>query len=283
MATYRGSCLCGGVEFEVSGDPLFVGICHCTFCRADHGADSVHQAGFPAPQVKFIKGQDDVIQFRHPSHGDKAPTRASCKTCGGKAYNVIMGGKGFGFPATAFTTGGRPLPPLFAAKQHVNYANRISDAHDELPKFLDFPAPFGGSGKAAFEPVARMKEVYAHFGKHEIDAIAGFCADDVTWTVAGGPGPHKALFNAVYKGPSGVKDLFRHVGQHTKLTSFKPERFIHDGDIVVVQGTATGAKFGLHHEATWNFTHIARFHDEKIVEFHDQWTPSTADAAKIYA
>ncbi|WP_378942679.1 GFA family protein [Mesorhizobium sp. ANAO-SY3R2] len=33
-----GSCLCRGVTFRVRGNPLRVGICHCTDCRKSSGA-----------------------------------------------------------------------------------------------------------------------------------------------------------------------------------------------------------------------------------------------------
>jgi hypothetical protein len=29
----RGSCLCGGVPFELTGPPLWTSWCHCTRCR----------------------------------------------------------------------------------------------------------------------------------------------------------------------------------------------------------------------------------------------------------
>jgi hypothetical protein len=33
----RGGCLCGSVRFEVAGEPLRVGICHCQDCRRTSG------------------------------------------------------------------------------------------------------------------------------------------------------------------------------------------------------------------------------------------------------
>jgi len=32
--THKGTCFCGGVEIEVSGDPEGMGYCHCDSCRA---------------------------------------------------------------------------------------------------------------------------------------------------------------------------------------------------------------------------------------------------------
>ncbi|TGP49729.1 GFA family protein [bacterium M00.F.Ca.ET.230.01.1.1] len=33
-----GSCLCGGVRFQVAGEPLRVGLCHCKDCRKTSGS-----------------------------------------------------------------------------------------------------------------------------------------------------------------------------------------------------------------------------------------------------
>ena len=34
----HGSCSCGQVRYQVSGEPLRVGICHCTSCRQESGS-----------------------------------------------------------------------------------------------------------------------------------------------------------------------------------------------------------------------------------------------------
>src|SRR2546421_483932 len=33
MATYKGRCFCGAVEFNVTGEPAAMGYCHCESCR----------------------------------------------------------------------------------------------------------------------------------------------------------------------------------------------------------------------------------------------------------
>ncbi len=36
----RGSCLCGAVRFEITGETTKIGMCHCSKCRKVSGAAS---------------------------------------------------------------------------------------------------------------------------------------------------------------------------------------------------------------------------------------------------
>ena len=48
MAKMIGSCRCGEVRYEVSGDPKRIGICHCTDCRQESGSAFTFYAVWPA-------------------------------------------------------------------------------------------------------------------------------------------------------------------------------------------------------------------------------------------
>lgn len=43
----RGGCACGAVRFELRGEPVRVGMCHCTKCRKATGAPFFHYANWP--------------------------------------------------------------------------------------------------------------------------------------------------------------------------------------------------------------------------------------------
>lgn len=64
MVKSRGGCLCGGVEFEVTGEPYRTGICHCLDCRKHHGALFYAAAIFPADAVS-ISGDTHSYSGRH--------------------------------------------------------------------------------------------------------------------------------------------------------------------------------------------------------------------------
>jgi hypothetical protein len=49
--TRTGGCSCGAVRFRVDGDPVRVGLCHCTTCRKETG--SVVMAFAVWPKARF--------------------------------------------------------------------------------------------------------------------------------------------------------------------------------------------------------------------------------------
>ena len=68
-----GSCLCRGVTFRVSGDPLRVGICHCTDCRKSSGAPFAAYAVWPIEAFEQETGYTSTYA-----------NRSFCTTCGGR-------------------------------------------------------------------------------------------------------------------------------------------------------------------------------------------------------
>ena len=73
-----GSCLCGGVRFEIEMPTLLCAHCHCSICRRAHGAPFVTWVIVPAPQFRFVAGEETLIRYRSSDHG----TRSSCRRCG---------------------------------------------------------------------------------------------------------------------------------------------------------------------------------------------------------
>ena len=46
-------CLCGGFRAIVTGEPNFVGICHCTECQRRTGVPVTYNAYFKMSQVRL--------------------------------------------------------------------------------------------------------------------------------------------------------------------------------------------------------------------------------------
>src|SRR5579859_5311679 len=68
MVTYHGSCLCGDIAYEVSGDPVLKATCHCKSCQkgtyptlasdvtndVETGSAFASDVVFPANSIKFL-------------------------------------------------------------------------------------------------------------------------------------------------------------------------------------------------------------------------------------
>jgi hypothetical protein len=72
----QGGCLCGAVRYQVEGEPLASGICHCRTCRKAASAPTLPFVVFPAGRFAFTRGEP--AEFR-----SSPPVRRSfCVRCG---------------------------------------------------------------------------------------------------------------------------------------------------------------------------------------------------------
>jgi hypothetical protein len=82
----HGSCLCGGVEYEIEGPPLFMRNCHCSRCRkarsAAHATNVVTRAG----ALRWLRGEELVRSYQLP--GARFFTNCFCRVCGSKLPRV---------------------------------------------------------------------------------------------------------------------------------------------------------------------------------------------------
>ncbi len=134
---YRGSCFCGAVEIEVTGEPAAMGYCHCRSCRHWSAGPVNAFTLWPPAAVKVTKGENNIITY------NKTPVsyRKTCKLCGGHIMTDHP-------PLKLVDVYAAIIPDLkFKPGVHVNYQETVLPMKDGLPKFKDFPADFGGSGE----------------------------------------------------------------------------------------------------------------------------------------
>ena len=62
MANVQGSCLCGGVKFEIIGLLMRVLNCHCSKCRKQHGAAFRSRARVCIEDFKWLQGAE-LVRF----------------------------------------------------------------------------------------------------------------------------------------------------------------------------------------------------------------------------
>ena len=54
---HEGGCLCGGVRYRVSGEPLAATLCHCRSCRRASGGVTVAWAVFEKHAFEWLQGE----------------------------------------------------------------------------------------------------------------------------------------------------------------------------------------------------------------------------------
>jgi hypothetical protein len=78
MTALRGSCLCGGVRFEIAGPLMRSSHCHCRQCQKGHGAPFRTRARVAAADFRFLAGEE-LVSFYESTPGTH---RGFCKVCG---------------------------------------------------------------------------------------------------------------------------------------------------------------------------------------------------------
>ncbi len=91
----KGSCLCGAVSFEISGDVATIYQCHCSLCRKVSGSSSNSALIVAADQFEWISGQNSINKYTTET-GFKSEF---CKGCGSPVPNKSSGGDTYWVPA----------------------------------------------------------------------------------------------------------------------------------------------------------------------------------------
>src|SRR4051812_44711500 len=82
VTALRGSCLCGGVAFEVDDPPDTLSFCHCTSCKKlSGGAGTVNLRVAPS-KIRILEGQELLQSF---SLADGS-AKTFCRKCGANLF-----------------------------------------------------------------------------------------------------------------------------------------------------------------------------------------------------
>ncbi len=74
----RGSCLCGGITYEIDGTFGRVVNCHCSICRKATGAAFRTRAAIRTEAFRWLSGEEKLSRY-NSSPGE---TRTFCRVCG---------------------------------------------------------------------------------------------------------------------------------------------------------------------------------------------------------
>jgi hypothetical protein len=138
---HAGRCFCGEVEFELSGEPVAMGYCHCDSCRR-WSAGPVNAFSLWKPtELTVRRGATRIGAISRSANS----VRKWCTACGGHLFTD--------HPAWGLVDVYAALLPSlrFEPGVHVHYQETVLPIHDGRPKMKDTPKEMGGSGIAMAE------------------------------------------------------------------------------------------------------------------------------------
>jgi hypothetical protein len=96
-SSIRGSCLCGGVAFEVSLPFAKFGYCYCSRCRKATGSGRAAGAYVAPSQLRWLRGEELVRRWDLPTARSFAT--AFCTRCGCPVPHATRSGREMIVPA----------------------------------------------------------------------------------------------------------------------------------------------------------------------------------------
>ena len=138
---HEGRCFCGQVQFQVSGDPVAMGYCHCDSCR-HWSAGPLNAFTLWTPDaLRITRGAESIGSY----HKTPNSYRKWCTHCGGHLFTE--------HPGLGLTDVYAALLPTlqFRPAVHVHYQEAVLRIHDGQPKMRDLPGEMGGSGERLAE------------------------------------------------------------------------------------------------------------------------------------
>ena len=83
LPRYTGSCLCGGVRYELAAEPGPIEVCYCQMCRKASGGPLATNAPLALAAIQLSAGQELLAEYES-SPGEK---RFFCGRCGSPIYS----------------------------------------------------------------------------------------------------------------------------------------------------------------------------------------------------
>jgi hypothetical protein len=78
----HGSCLCGGVRFNITAPFRRANICHCARCQKHPGTAGLAQGRIPKDSCELLAGSELIETYRPPG----GMAKAFCRRCGSSLF-----------------------------------------------------------------------------------------------------------------------------------------------------------------------------------------------------
>ncbi len=131
----HGSCLCGGVRFEIAGKVSAIGQCHCSLCRKVSGTASNAILLTAQRSLRWTQGKELAQVYARPTGW----TTAFCRVCGSPLPLPHPGGKLFFVPAGLLDDPGTRI------EQHIYVGSKASwdEIAGSAPQYKEAAPPYG--------------------------------------------------------------------------------------------------------------------------------------------
>ncbi len=128
QTTSGGHCLCGAIDYKVSGELRPIMYCHCEQCRRTSG----HFVAATAcrPEQLDIGGEDNIKWYRSSPSAE----RGFCKNCGSNLFWRPEHGKHWSIWAGSLD---RPTGLKTARHIYVHMKSDYYEIDDGLPQFAE--------------------------------------------------------------------------------------------------------------------------------------------------
>ena len=93
MSVLEGSCLCGGVRFEVTGEFEPRSYCHCVSCKRLSGGAATANGRARSDSIRITAGRE-LLRTYQPDEGS---AKTFCSVCGSNLF-------GAGWPESEFAS-----------------------------------------------------------------------------------------------------------------------------------------------------------------------------------
>jgi hypothetical protein len=130
---HHGSCLCGGVAYEIDGEIGAMLYCHCSMCRRWHGTAFRTRAAVKKSRFRFVRGAELITEYR----SSPDTVKRFCRVCGSplvNSWDPDPENYGLALGTLATDPGGRPACHIFVGSKAPWY-----EITDGLPQFEEFP------------------------------------------------------------------------------------------------------------------------------------------------
>ena len=141
---YQGACFCGAIRFELRGEPLVSGHCHCQDCRDWGGTPFIDFILVPWDALRIVTGEEHLKLYARVAE----TPRGSCALCGSAlgAFRKDAAPPHVGMSPHRFAD----FP--FSPTMHVFCEEAVRIWSDNLPHYRTLPQELGGDGELMPDP-----------------------------------------------------------------------------------------------------------------------------------